>query len=548
MENKIFITELYNKLADDAANFSDFYKRIEEHSDLTLYTTRKGVMIGAWYMGCKYRFKTYMNSERYDILHDLEHLKNNSGTKQKRARQNSLIFILKTNNMTLYDRLFNSKNKHGLYGSASYMTGRELRRLFHRKSHGVSLDSKKHLKSEFTCLNTLVVAPTGAGKSTMIKGNILQKTAKHPHSFWVIDPASDIHRECHKWTEKQGMINKVINLDDASKSLRFNPLTVAKNTPNGIEDLASLLIQIQYEGASGGDPYWRDAGENILVLLFRALTAEGQEELKQNLGSVYSLLNWFGAQQERLDKFIITHLRNNEKAKDEYKSLVANSGDNSKMLLSVVSTAKSALSKIVNNETLCEITSSDNFAISTLRQIPQAIWIQVAEHRLNNSGVKAILSIINSFLFAQCMELPKGGEKQLEVHAYIDEAGAFFIQGLSSYIVVMRKRKISIQLFLQDVEQLQIYGVSQAKIIASNCLNKCFFGSISNETALWASSLVGNDTQEVFERPIGIPLISAQEIRDLPKNEMLFVHKNKATILKLHPYYKQWRLKKRTQL
>ncbi len=451
--------------------------------------------------------------------------------------------------MSFYNKLFNIKSNEGLYGSASLMTNRELRNLFHRKPQGISLDSKKHLKPEFTCLNTLVVAPTGAGKSSMLKGNILQKTAKYPHSFWAVDLSSELYRDCHKWTEKQGMINKIINLDDASKSLRFNPLLVAKNTPNGIEDLASLLIQVQYEGASGGDPYWRDAGESILHLLFLAVTADGQSELPQTLESVYSLLLWFGAQNERLDKFILTHLRGNEKAKDEYKSLVANSGENSKMLLSVVSTAKSAIAKITNNKTLCEITSSDNFEIHTLRQIPQSIWIQVSEYRLGNSGVKAMLSIINTFLFSQCiMDSPKDGGSQLDIHCYIDEGGAYICKGLDVLVSQVRKHKISIQIFVQEIEQLKIYGQSQFKVLINNCINKCFFGSVSNESADWASSLIGDETREVLERPIGIRLLSAQQIRNLPPHEMLFIHKSKAAILKLRPWYTQRVLKKRSQL
>ena len=450
--------------------------------------------------------------------------------------------------MSLYDLLFNLKKEQGLYGSASYMTDRELRKLSHRKNSGISLDSKRHIKPEITRLGTLVIAQPGAGKSTIIKGTILQKTAKYPHSFWVIDPAGDIYRDTHKWLEKQGSITKVINLDDASKSLKINILLVAKRTPNGIVDLASLLILVQYENANGGDPFWRDSAENLLVLLMRAVTADEQDEFPPTLSTIYTLLNYFGVQQERLDRFMLTHLKDNEKAKDEYKSLVANGGESNKTLLSIISTAKSALAKIVNNETLCEIVSEDNFELETLRSIVQGIYIQVREDRLNNSGVKAMLSILNTFLFAQCMKLPERGEKQLEVHCYIDEAGAFFIKGLESYIVVMRKRLISIMLFIQDLHQLDMYGASKAKVIANNCQNKVIFGSVSNETAKWASSLVGNDTKEVFERPIGVPLISAQEIRDLPKNEMLYIHKSKATILKLRPWYKQWRLKKRTQL
>ncbi|CAM1364436.1 type IV secretory system conjugative DNA transfer family protein [Tenacibaculum xiamenense] len=451
--------------------------------------------------------------------------------------------------MSLYNTLFNSNRKHQkLYGSVSYMKNKDLRKLFHRKPQGISLDGIKHLKPEFSKLSTLVIAQPGSGKSTLIKSTILQKTAKYPHSFWVIDPASDIYRDTHRWIESQSMDSVVINLDSASESVKINILEFAAKTTNGIEDLASLFMQIQYEKSSGGDPFWKDSAENMLVVLMRCVTAENQKELPRTLNTVYTLLNWFGSAEEKLDRFVITHLKNDEKTKEEYKAMVANSSENSKMLLSVVSTAKSALAKIVNNTTLNEIVSSTSYDITSLRKKAQGIYIQVREDRLGNSGVKAMLSILNKMLLGQCMELPKKGEEQLDVHAYIDEAGTFYLQNLDSYIVVMRKRAVSIMLIFQDLHQLDMYGSSQKKVIASTCMNKIIFGSVSYETASWASKLVGNDTKEVFERPVGVPLISAQELRDLPVNSFLYLHKNKAKIMTMRPWYKQRKLVKRSRL
>jgi len=450
--------------------------------------------------------------------------------------------------MLFYDIVFNPK-KDGLYGDARMMSPRQIRRYFHRKCQGISFDGKSHLKPEYTKLNTIVICPTGGGKSSLIKSNFLQKTNQYLHSFWVIDPASDIYRDTHKWLESQGFNVKVVNLDDASKSLKINVLLVASQTPNGIEDLASLLLLIQYDGSKKGDPFWSDSAEIILTLLMRAVVSPTQNEYPKNLHTVYMLLNWFGASPEKLDRFILTHLKNNQRLKEEYKSLVANSSDNSKMLLSIVSTAKSAIAKLVNNETIGEIISDDTFEIETLRQKPQAIFIQVREDRLSNNGVKAMLSIINKFLMAQCMELPKQGEKQLKVHAYIDEAGAFYLQSLDSYVVTMRKRAVSIMLFFQSLEQLDMYGVSQKKVIVNNCLNKLIFPSVSTETALWASALLGNQTKELGEnRPVGVPLLSAQQICELPKHSFLYIHKNKAKILKSKPWYKQIKLKRRSKL
>lgn len=73
--NKDFIRELFNTLADEASNLSELYRLVEKHEECTLYTTKKGVINGVWYKGCKYRFKRYISPERYEILCELEELR-----------------------------------------------------------------------------------------------------------------------------------------------------------------------------------------------------------------------------------------------------------------------------------------------------------------------------------------------------------------------------------------------------------------------------------------------------------------------------------------
>ncbi|CAM1364441.1 relaxase/mobilization nuclease domain-containing protein [Tenacibaculum xiamenense] len=74
-DNKHFITKIYTQIADESISFSDFCERIEKHAELTLYTTKKGIVNGCWYKGNKYRFRTFLGVERYDILQELEQLK-----------------------------------------------------------------------------------------------------------------------------------------------------------------------------------------------------------------------------------------------------------------------------------------------------------------------------------------------------------------------------------------------------------------------------------------------------------------------------------------
>ncbi len=459
--------------------------------------------------------------------------------------------------MSFYEFCFGRPKKQAIYGSAEMMSNSESRELFHYKPHGISLDSVRHLRSQYSRLSTAIIGKPGSGKSVLIKGNILMKSKKYLHSFWTLDLAGEFYRDCHKHCDRIGMINKVINLDSAEKSLKINILMVAYNKPNGIEDLASLLFNVMYQGQSKGDPFWSDSGQNLLIIFMYAVCSpkkviiDGKEFiLKPILSSVYTLLNWAGtAKQNDLNRYVITKLKDKPTLLEDYKSIMANvKGNDNKMVKSIVSTAKSSIAKLVNNPTINEIISDDEFEIETLRYVPQAIYIQVNESRLDNRGIQAMLSILNTFLFTQCFERPKDDEELLEVHAYIDEAGNTFILGLNKNISLFRKYSIHAVLCFQDPAQLiDLYGKNQANVIINNCASLIYFGSVSLECAEHASKQLGKDTKEVDGRLVSVQLMPAQEIRDLSQNKILFIHNHKGKVLTLKPFYKQRKLLKRTK-
>ena len=79
-----FVIQTYNKIADKSSNLSDFYKRIErEHPEFTPYETSKGKINGCKYKSLKWRISTHMDKERYQMLLDLEQLKNIREKQQK---------------------------------------------------------------------------------------------------------------------------------------------------------------------------------------------------------------------------------------------------------------------------------------------------------------------------------------------------------------------------------------------------------------------------------------------------------------------------------
>lgn len=83
-DNRDFVIQIYNEVADKSSSLSDFYKRIEkEHPEFTPYETKRGVINGCKYKSLKWRASTHMDKERYQMLQDLEQLKNIRAKQQK---------------------------------------------------------------------------------------------------------------------------------------------------------------------------------------------------------------------------------------------------------------------------------------------------------------------------------------------------------------------------------------------------------------------------------------------------------------------------------
>lgn len=83
-DNRDFVIQIYNEVADKSSNLSDFYKRIQkEHPEFTPYETSKGKINGCTYKSLKWRASTHMDKKRYQMLQDLEQLKNIKEKQQK---------------------------------------------------------------------------------------------------------------------------------------------------------------------------------------------------------------------------------------------------------------------------------------------------------------------------------------------------------------------------------------------------------------------------------------------------------------------------------
>lgn len=198
-----------------------------------------------------------------------------------------------------------------------------------------------------------------------------------------------------------------------------------------------------------------------------------------------------------------------------------------------------------------------------MRQTKTALFIIVPENETRR--FKFLISILYTQLFDYCNQLPQGNNPYLPIFFFLDEFGnAGKLPGFSSLITTLRKRKVSLSLILQDVEQLtHVYGRADASVILNGgCASRIFYPGLSYPTCQELSNILGNQTvimrESGFEkgnnlsssrdREVARPLLAPDEIRTLKPNKAILIHANELPVmLKTRPWFKSRRMKKRVR-
>lgn len=353
--------------------------------------------------------------------------------------------------------------------------------------------------------NAIVFGASGTGKSRyFLKPNILQANS----SIVVTDPSSDILQSTGYFLqEKAGYKIKVFNIDDMTKSLRFNPLYYIRDT----KDIAIIVncfldnIDGEKKGGNEGD-FWTKAAKALLCACI-GYTYEVCPIECRNLSNVLDIIRLDGRSENddnlretAFDELFI-RLGEANPASYAYQQYKIFRQATAKTRLNILISTSVNLSQMDIPE-VRNLTYKDEMELDRLSEEKMAIFLCIPQADTTYSWLTAMFySILFKRLYAAGEERMRkenlsNPELRVPVRLLIDECRNIGkIPNLPIYLATCRKYRISIVPIFQNYSQVEeVYEEKGANSIISNCDAFLFLGGSDEATLKIITSHLGKET------------------------------------------------------
>ncbi len=459
-----------------------------------------------------------------------------------------------------------ARNKSGAYGTAQWMSDKELKSVLQKtkpeESDGVILGE---YKGEVVALpkdtklnrNVAVIGAPGTMKSRAIIRNALLQALKLNESVVITDPKGEMYADTAELYRQNGYDVKVYNLIDPSHSDSWNCMSDL----NGDTLLAQTLTNVIIGNTSSGkgDHFWDNGEGNLLkaLVLYVDQNPAMDKNYGKNLAEVYNRLTSVG-EHGLIELF--NGLEYNHPARAPF-NLFMQSSDTVK---SGIILGLGTRLQVLQNEAVKKITTKSDIDLTAPAQRKCAYYIMISDQ---DTTMAFLSSLFFSFLF---IRLTRFADKcpdrkcPVPVNLILDEFnnvgriggsedGSDFARSLS----VCRSRDIRVMLAVQSLGQLQNrYPNNLWAEIIGNCDTQLMLGCTDDITAEYVSARSGDmsiqiDTTMTMRKTIAIAqvipeyrhqegqgkrrLLTPDEVLRLPHEELLCIIRGN-NILKL----KKW--------
>ena len=473
-----------------------------------------------------------------------------------------------------YDPRGFTKSKSGIYGTASWMTEKEMREMLEistiEKAEGTILGE---YKGKAVCMpvdtrlnrHIAIFGASGTMKSRAIIRNALFQSLKRSESVVVTDPKGELYADTSEMYRKAGYEVKVFNLVSPEHSDSWNCMSDLHGDTLMAQVLTNVIIGNTSSGK--GDHFWDNGEGNLLKALILLVDQDPHRSPEEkHLTAVYQMLT---QHSERQLTAIFEKLPLDHPARAPF-NLFAQSSDTVK---SGIILGLGTRLQVLQNQAVQRITSQSDIDLSAPGARKCAYFIILSDQ---DATMAFLSSLFFSFLFIRLTRYADSrpnGRCDVPVNLILDEFnnvgriggaedGSDFARSLS----VIRSRDIRVMLAVQSLGQLQNrYGNNLWAEIIGNCDIQLMLGCTDDVTADYFSARSGdmsvmvNSTMTV-RQTIAVAqvipqyrhtegqgrrrLLTADEVLRLPNTELLVVIRG-CNVLKLDKldYTRHWMAK-----
>lgn len=470
-----------------------------------------------------------------------------------------------------------SKSKTGAYGTAAWMTDKEMKEVLEintpSRAEGVILgeyNGKAVCMPKDTRLNRhiAIFGASGTMKSRAIIRNALFQALKRNESVVITDPKAELYADTAELYRRNGYEVKVFNLVNPEHGDSWNCMSDL----NGDTLMAQVLTNVIIGNTSSGkgDHFWDNGEGNLLKALIMYIDQDRTRtpDMK-NLPAVYQLLT---QNSERQLTALFEKLPLDHPARAPY-NLFAQSSDT---VRSGIVLGLGTRLQVLQNIAVRNITSKSDIDLSLPGKKKCAYYIILSDQ---DATMAFLSSLFFSFLFIRLTRYADSrpdGRCDVPVNLILEEfnnvgriGGASDGSDFARSLSVIRSRDIRVMMAVQSLGQLQNrYPNNLWSEIIGNCDIQLMLGCTDDVTAQYFSARSGdmsiqvNSTMTVRQTIAMaqvIPqyrqtegqgrrkLLTPDEVLRLPNEEMLCIIRG-YNILKLrkldytkHPISKQIR-------
>ena len=457
------------------------------------------------------------------------------------------------------------KSKTGAYGTASWMTEKEMKDVLEiaspSKAEGIILGE---YKGNVICLpkdtklnrHIAIFGASGTMKSRAIIRNALFQAIKRNESVVITDPKGELYSDTAEMFRSEGYEVKVFNLVHPEHSDSWNCMSDLHGDTLLAQDLTNVIIGNTSSGK--GDHFWDNGEANLLkaLVLYVDFDNTRSPEMK-NLPAVYQLLTQYSERQltAMFEKLPMDH-----PARAPY-NLFAQASDT---VRSGIIIGLGTRLQVLQNKSVAAITSRSDIDLTSPGRHKCAYFIILSDQ---NTTMAFLSSLFFSFLFTKLTRYADSLPEQrceVPVNMILDEFnnigkigsaadGSDFARTLS----VIRSRDIKVMMAVQSLGQLQNrYPNNLWLEILGNADLQLMLGCSDSETASFYSERAGdmsiqiNTTMTVrqtmavaqvipqYRHTEGqgrLKLLTPDEVLRLPNEELLCVIRGQ-NVLKLNKF------------